>query len=625
MCTLPGILRKSLYIIDTLGIHIVSVQFCHCRFLGEDIQLLRYWWYPASPTAPCTAFTLDLLNTFQLLTLQGKISAYDFYLLIEQKKDNAGIGGLQLCYDQFLTCVHQFRHLQMLKRASFRMDPEPVSSTKDGGYAVDCPACPHPRINIPADCETEPELTRLLAEHLENDKALGDGWGHWVPEGPYKSHLDKNANDPENFVQWIMSTSDAQTAIYQRELQALQFAERYANTNFIVLSTLKNNPFVRLVLSYDICCQWSRNFRDRMANFPKSMCLSDEAFDHVTYVIPKFHLYGHGSKCQTTYSLSYIPWSTETDGEDPECCLHARFQKAVSMSARHTALHDEYTTEFNEEDITVWKQMIVDWESDRTKPNPFEETDTYLSMAAVRLELAREEVNEPACAQSNSPNEFLYKGLEIEELQQVVSTSQKEKTTLQAAKLQERRNNLGRRIELCLTPETANLLLPSQLPLSAKLAPMQTREAHIHIAQADDSLLELCHLLRIMAGLVDYKYTQVGFGQGPNTRAHSQITHFKSKITLVAECYRAAYQALLRLDPQGSWITRLRKLEDNDIQWPTRNLDEAGGTHEISWIWWAHTVEWAKSYAHAARWDEEVSLVIEEMRRVAAHLSWKAE
>lgn len=230
-----------------------------------------------------------------------------------------------------------------------------------------------------------------------------------------------------------------------------------------------------------------------MANLPEDMRLSDEAFNRITYVIPKFHLYGHGSKCQTTYSLSYLPWSAETDGEDPErwwahinpvsmstkimgpgsrtdtiddhaaawnwrkivglgmslfsivvpflltvrigSSLHARFQKAVSMSARHTALHDEYSAEFTEENIAAWKQMIVDWESDRTKPNPFEETDTRMSsvvydndmsmltsfgdssMAEVRLELAREEVTEPPRTQSSSPNEFLYKGLEIEELQ----------------------------------------------------------------------------------------------------------------------------------------------------------------------------------------------------------------
>lgn len=140
------------------------------------------------------------------------------------------------------------------------------------------------------------------------------------------------------------------------------------------------------------------------------------------------------------------------------------------------------------------------------------------------------------------------------------------------------------------TPEKAALLLPSQFPPSLELASMQTREARIRVAQADDSLLDLRRLLRITAGLAEYKYTQVGFGQGPNTRARSQITRFKSKVALTAERYRAAYQALLCLDPQGSWITRLLKLEDSDIRWPTRNPDEAEGTREISWIWRARTV-----------------------------------
>ncbi len=40
-------------------------------------------------------------------------------------------------------------------------------------------------------------------------------------------------------------------------------------------------------------------------------------------------------------------------------------------------------------------------------------------MADIRLELAREEVTEPARIQSVGTNEFLYKGLELEELQYV--------------------------------------------------------------------------------------------------------------------------------------------------------------------------------------------------------------
>lgn len=76
--------------VDVSGVHAVCVRFCRCRFLGEDIQLLRYRWYPATSTKPQTVFTLDLLNTFHLLTLQGKLSAYDFYLSIERKTNNAG-------------------------------------------------------------------------------------------------------------------------------------------------------------------------------------------------------------------------------------------------------------------------------------------------------------------------------------------------------------------------------------------------------------------------------------------------------------------------------------------------------------------------------------------------------
>jgi hypothetical protein len=35
--------------------------------------------------------------------------------------------------------------------------------------------------------------------------------------------------------------------------------------------------------------------------------------------------------------------------------------------------------------------------------------------------------------------------------------------------------------------------------------------------------------------------------------------------------------------------------------------------------------EWAKSFARAARWEEEVSLLVEEMRRVLWFVRWKRE
>lgn len=109
--------------------------------------------------------------------------------------------------------MRQFRHLRMLKRAGLGVTSEPLESTALGGYAVDCPACPHPGINLPAGWENEPMDTAWVYglnltidanfrlknkdRQLDYDLPLGDGWGHWVPETPYRAHLQANVDEPE--------------------------------------------------------------------------------------------------------------------------------------------------------------------------------------------------------------------------------------------------------------------------------------------------------------------------------------------------------------------------------------------------------------------------------------------
>lgn len=136
----------------------------------------------------------------------------------------------QSWYDQFLTWVQQYRHLRMLKHAGIGMDTEAMASTKPGAYAVDCPACPHPSINLPDDWDKAPAETRYAVNqfshiatcslscrwcyglnltidtnfrlknkdrHLDKDVSLGDGWGHWVKEEPYMTYLKVNTDEPE--------------------------------------------------------------------------------------------------------------------------------------------------------------------------------------------------------------------------------------------------------------------------------------------------------------------------------------------------------------------------------------------------------------------------------------------
>jgi hypothetical protein len=88
--------------------------------------------------------------------------------------------------------------------------------------------------------------------------------------------------------------------------------------DFILLYTLIGITILLLVLSYDIACQWATNFKTRIPQFPSSMRIPPEIFVIIKYVIPKFHIYGHGARCQYRFSLNFLRWSARTNGEEPE-------------------------------------------------------------------------------------------------------------------------------------------------------------------------------------------------------------------------------------------------------------------------------------------------------------------
>lgn len=136
-------------------------------------------------------------------------------------------------------------------------------------------------------------------------------------------------------------------------------------------------------------------------------------------------------------------------------------------------------------------------------------------------------------------------------------------------------------------PERVPLYLPSgvlsELAISNTLVKM---EAKLRLAQADDALAELRRLLRILQGLLEYKYTQLGPSQRANTRARSMISQFNQKIDQCAERYRAAWTALGILDPEGSWTQKFFQLKKEHVKTLGRNLDEESeGRRETSWIW----------------------------------------
>ncbi|KAI0755881.1 hypothetical protein BC629DRAFT_1444458 [Irpex lacteus] len=200
-------------------------------------------------------------------------------------------------------------------------------------------------------------------------------------------------------------------------------------------------------------------------------------------------------------------------------------------------------------------------------------------------------------------------------------------------------------------PEEIPLYFPSALPdhlcVSRPMASLVQKEIQLCVAIGDDSLADIRRLRRTMAGIAQFKHSNVsGTGQKPNTRIRSLYTKFQDKVSVAAKRYRAAHAALLTLDPNGQWSTRLRHLADKDISSPGNDDDEdrplGEGRRELSWIWRVPRpngeqtddddtfdqtlqIEWTKTRARARRWAEEVELIQEEMCRVLAFFKWKSE
>lgn len=193
------------------------------------------------------------------------------------------------------------------------------------------------------------------------------------------------------------------------------------------------------------------------------------------------------------------------------------------------------------------------------------------------------------------------------------------------------------------------LHLPSSLPSSTITLPSFTQlvslEFRLHVAQADDSLEDVCRNRRITQSLYQFKKGNIsGTGNKANTRSHTTMTRFVEKSLAAADHYECARKALLALAPGGSWQTRLCPLNRADIRGPGKDDEEfegrqSEGHHEPSWIWMVPHVtanddslpdgaiastadglnddvriEWTKARAQVQRWHEEELLVVEEMR-----------
>jgi len=86
-CPLAG--PSDFVVFDCHGVHHINVDYCNCvGSVPKRKQLMRVRWFPATSDRPKTCFAFDLLDLFHKLTLQGKLTLYDFYHSILHISDN---------------------------------------------------------------------------------------------------------------------------------------------------------------------------------------------------------------------------------------------------------------------------------------------------------------------------------------------------------------------------------------------------------------------------------------------------------------------------------------------------------------------------------------------------------
>ncbi|KAL6298299.1 hypothetical protein BKA93DRAFT_754282 [Sparassis latifolia] len=605
----PGILcglrdePRSITVLHTNGVHTVKVAFCACSGVPEHKQFLWFGWWPATPLEPRSCTTMCLLRLFHTLNLQGKIMAYDFYKSLELRTDNMSLLKLLDRLPAFMLMVRQWHHIKMAKHVGHSYDSGSISSTNPGGLAIQCRACLHPGINLPDGWE---------------DSSSADRWLYTL----FISHH-----------QFLPLKS-------RRACDLLEWAV-YCNMDYIFVSSIKSVEVKRLIVSYDIACQWYRNFWQQHEQILTSLQMMLPA-DALDAFVPKFRLPAHQEECHAPYSFNFAKCSQHEEMGPghrwemiDDICSFCNWRKTVEVG--NALLHRM---------LEAISEAVVHYKDFVKFTSGFK-----ITLADVHLKLAKEEqarIQEGRDTQSPdvSPSSFLLLGMELEKQQRSLRRLMHgELTTHQDATLQEQRAALLKKI---LQFQEVHLAYMPSLPTFRDVDSVHAEAENIE--------------------LTTHWKTKNVKGQQLNTRARAAQSSMDARVRAATLQYRHVHSALLSLHRHGPWEDTLQELNDADVwglgEHALMNEERAEqericelsgsslnsfsightgvvavgeGRRMLSWLWYdvaneggeagladSLRVEWVKVRARAARWHKKVHLLNEEMHRVMEYSRWQA-
>ncbi|KAL4064022.1 hypothetical protein J3A83DRAFT_4361090 [Scleroderma citrinum] len=606
---------------------------CACKWTcrhGKFPCLSRVWeinicWFPASFKKPHTAVTFNVPEHFHLLSLELKVSAFEFHQSLCHTSDNTGLNPLK-------------QHLKMLKCTGCGHDSMEISNTNQGNCALLCPACPHPRKREMFHQYLYSLFVWRVVWKNSIDPGLSEGWAYFVEDSTYKLYLSDHANDIQELANGAGN---------------LQKGERCTNMDYLFASVLRRTTVSRLNISYDITflssahitpCQWKFSF-----NWTCGIgCTDDEA-----------------PECGWA-NINPIASSTKVMG--PGSMILQKIKEAIMQRSEHQ--EDLEKLEKSLSQLAMWQQQVEDWEEDGSKPNPFKVKisnllmDLAITQASIWLQLAKEEAQavqnnvEPPLHPNITPSVLIAAGIDLEDqqwcLQVDLAKLRMHATDTQKAKFQQHSNTLMCHIkgwakvhvlyvpgvaalqDLYLDsgsgktamPEDIPLYLPSQINGKVSCAHnLKSIKFQLHEGQANDVLNELHQALHSRAYMLKFK-DHFLCGQGANTCAHNCLKNVDAKIDSSVAKYHAAYHVLCSLGPlvgKVGWKTALWLLVDSNICSMSNEDDQTSeGRQRLSWIWLLCGYTTGNTEARAHYWTKEVQLLFEEEQHMLQFLWWDA-
>ncbi|KAL4261007.1 hypothetical protein AB1N83_010110 [Pleurotus pulmonarius] len=448
----------------------------------------------------------------------------------------------------------------------------------------------------------------------------------------------------------------------------LQVGERYANMDYAFASLMRHHkPEVGIVVSYDIACQWSKSILERLKKLPSLVRLGVLLLKRLKSAIAErgvqqasFEIFA-GQQGSRVEMWKKMVKEFEADGSKPNP-------------------YEVPKTGLTENDVRL--QFAREESTAETDGGVMPHKVTRSGFISEGLDIEEQQQRARSTIHEKKTGTTVQQA-DIIDIRTRLTRSITHFRMLQAVYLPMALTELSARV----VPEgeeaeAVPVILPSSLSSEGRAQCDQRLlevERRLREARCQSALDDLRNLLFVKSRLVSYKDRNVRH-QAANTRARTLINRNESKIKLQALKYETSRSALKTLaggDEKGlKWPAlkpeHIRCMEDPDTtkkkevcnvrasesgrddvvviinegkqgseeeEGEDRAVVACEGYRTISWIWMDAVgrgsangeemdavlrCEFAKSWARARRWAEEVELLREEMRRTIVTLRGRA-